>query len=469
MRNTWKVILALTLALGLRGALAQAQPLISGNSAAFGCGPIYTSDFTLGTLTHQFYPDGAGGTNCPTPVNQYNGRGVAIGGTEIFYTELDEIHGPFPGFGPSEFIHVANFNGGAGSGDVRLLPHPRPGSGIQDLTFANSILYAMTGYDTQVPQVFGLNLSTGAVLSGPVSVGFPASHDSDGFAVLPNGNFLVNNGDTSCIYSQYNPSTGAFVAGSTMTVPGNVAQCTGVDTDGTSLYFMADLNNIVRTDLNGNMNGFAFFDGPDGELPIEDISVVHPVTSIVAVQPGHFFIGLLTTDDNSVRWDFRAELLKNGVTVATGLTQCVFPILRPLPGTNLPIPISLPGSVPLVSGDVIAVRVSTRIGTLPDGVTHCGIDATAQGLRLFYDSTVAPSQLGLTIFPNPAATYYLHSDGTTCTNGNTITDSLGVTTRFLSTVASVSALSRCKNVGPIDARVTNPWVVFSTWSLAPLP
>jgi hypothetical protein len=468
MRNTWKVILALTLALGLKGTLAQAQPLIAGNTAAFGCGPIYTSNFLNGTTAGQFYPDGAG-PGCPTPppTNTHNGRGMAVGGTEVFYTELDEIPGPFPGFGPSEFIHVANFNAGAGSGDTRLLTNPRPGSGIQDLTFANSVLYAMTGYDTQVPQVYGLNLSTGAVLSGPVSVGFPASNDSDGFAVLPNGNFLVNNGGTSCIYSQYDPTTGAFVAGSTMTVPGNVARCTGVDTDGTSLYFMTDFNSIVRTDFAGNINGFQNFLTGGDEVFIIDISLVHPVTSITNVNPAQLFFTLKTTDDIGTKFDFQVELLKNGSVVASGIGLCKT-IVRNIPGSNTNVPIDLPSIVPLVSGDVLGARVSVRIGTAVPPAT-CSGHVTATGARFIYDSASAPSQLGLTIFPNPPATLYFHSDGVPCSNTATTTDSGStVAGRTLSDVAPVG-VPKCKNVDTIDGRGANPFVVFGIWNQAPLP
>ncbi len=231
MRNIWKVALAFTVALGL-GALAQAQ-LIVGNTAAFGCGPIMTSDFSLGAVTHQFYPRWGRRYRLPTPVRTtlHNGRGMALGGGggifRLFYTELDEIPGVGgqSGFGPSEFIHVANFNNGDGSGDIALFPNPRPGSGIQDLTIANGDLYVLTGYDTQVPQVFVLNAFTGAVKSGPITVprvGF-TDNGVDGFAVLPNGNFLMNNGSganiNSCIYAEYDKTDGHFI-GNIINVPG---------------------------------------------------------------------------------------------------------------------------------------------------------------------------------------------------------------------------------------------------------
>src|SRR5262249_32743134 len=130
------------------GAAAHAQPLIAGNTSAFGCGPIYTNDYTLGTVVQSFIPTGAGPTPCPNPPSNNNGRALAVGGEEIFYTELVDDSTSPPGFGPTDFIRVATFNSGAGSADTRALPNPRPGTGIQDLTFSNGTLYALTGYET---------------------------------------------------------------------------------------------------------------------------------------------------------------------------------------------------------------------------------------------------------------------------------------------------------------------------------
>src|SRR6185295_8333455 len=108
---------AFSLLVGLGGALANAQPQITGNTAAFGCGPISTSDFTTGLVTHSFIPDGAGGAGCvppAPPADMPNGRGLAVGGTEIFYTELTcaGLASPpcRPGFGPTDKIRVVPFN-----------------------------------------------------------------------------------------------------------------------------------------------------------------------------------------------------------------------------------------------------------------------------------------------------------------------------------------------------------------------
>jgi hypothetical protein len=102
-------------------ATAQADPLIVGNHSAFGGGPIQTWDFATGGATvGSFVPTGASDSN--------NGRGVAVLGNKVYYTELSN------GFGPTPSIEVAPFNGGAGGADITTLPNPRPGFGVRTRT-----------------------------------------------------------------------------------------------------------------------------------------------------------------------------------------------------------------------------------------------------------------------------------------------------------------------------------------------
>ena len=212
------------------------EPLIVGNNAAFGGGPIQTYDFGTGALVNSFVPDAAN--------NGGNGRAVAVVGNNVFYSELSN------GDGPSDAIHVAPFHSGAGGSDTSTLPNPAPSAGIQDLDYANGALYALTGYDTAGPvQAWKLDPGTGAVLSGPIVIS--TDPYADGFSVLPDGNFLINSGDASCSYAEYDSTTGA-VTGSSFVVPG-ASSCTGVTTDGTSLYFETDFDSFTETDLAGNL------------------------------------------------------------------------------------------------------------------------------------------------------------------------------------------------------------------------
>ena len=472
MRNTWKIAVAFTLVLGLGGALAQAQ-LIAGNTAADGNPPINTWNFTTGLLAGTFIPTGA------TAAHR-NGRGVAIGGTEIFYTELTGADG----FGPTDFIRVAPFNAGAGGADGRLLvggvtplPNPRPGFGIRDLTFSNGNLYALTGYPLNDPIVYKLNLLTGAVFppAGGVPIAAPASFDSDGFAVHPTtGNFLINNGDTSCIYNQYSPANGALIPGTTINVPGGPAQCTGVDTDGTSLYFVTDFDSITRTDLTGTvMNGFTTIP----EDFTEDISVVHPVTIITGVDPAHLWIGLRNSDDIGTWYDLKAEMLVNGVSITSGVTRCIQGLIRdPKKAFEAVVPFGAFSSVTLVSGDVVAIRVSTRVGTNPDE-TFCGGHNGTVGLRLYYDYTGYTSHIDATIAPTTLPqSLFLRSDGNPCNDAGF--ESSGVTSRILSPVTPTASFAnkKCKDALGFKFTGGNPFVEIGTlpvpagtWSLAAQP
>src|SRR5690242_13026329 len=241
-------------------AAVASGPLIVGNNANAGAGPIQTFDFSVGGApVASFIPTGATDSN--------NGRGVDVIGSEVFYTELSS------GFGPTPSIEVAPYNGGAGGPDTRTLPNPRPTTGIQDLASSGGALYALTGYPFNPLEVFKLDPSTGAVLAGPISITGAASPSSDGFAVLPNGNYLINDGDANCTYNQYNGTTGTQVSGTTITVPG-ARFCTGADTDGTSLFFETDLNGFTQTDMSGNLIAHTSVSGEN--VGVEDISILHP-------------------------------------------------------------------------------------------------------------------------------------------------------------------------------------------------
>ena len=189
-----------------------------------------------GPLVNSFVPDGA-----RVPGNP-NGSAVAVEGNEVFYSELSN-----DGVGPSDGIHVAPFNGGSGGHDLRVLPNPSPGLGIHDLTFSNGNLYALTDDSNGHLQVWELDPSDGHSLAGSVTI-VGSDPNADGFTVLPNGNFLINDFVGSCTYRVYDP-TGHPTADPSITVPGGV--CSGVDTDGSSLYFQTDYFSFTKTDLSG--------------------------------------------------------------------------------------------------------------------------------------------------------------------------------------------------------------------------
>src|SRR5438270_2845674 len=237
--------LAVATALMGMGGVARADTLCIQNNAAFGNGPIVTTDCTTHTIVNSFIPDQA-------KIGSNNGRGIAVLGNFVYYTELTGN-----GFGPSTGIFVAPFNNGAGGADIKSFPNPVPGTGIVDLTSDNmGHLFAMTGYNLG-PEVVQETDGNGNNIGGPVTLHFTGGAnltDSDGFAILPNGNWLINDGDATNSYNQYNPSTGMEIAGTTIQAHNAGGVCgasTGVDTDGTNLFFDCNLNEIVQDTLTG--------------------------------------------------------------------------------------------------------------------------------------------------------------------------------------------------------------------------
>jgi hypothetical protein len=247
------------------GGQAVSGPIIVGNNGSGAIDQsIQTFDFATGNVVNSFTPTGAAGAS---------GHGLAVAGNTVYYTETTG------GFGPSDGIHVAPFNGGAGGADTMLLPNPRPGTGISDLKFHDGILYAMAGKFFASPIVYELNPTTGAVLSS-VAIGGPANLQSDGFVVLPNGNFLINDADASTTYREYSSVTG-LATGFVLTVPGNPSFTTGVDTDGTHLFFATyssglSFSGFTETDLAGNFIAFSTYHGPTNTT-MEDISLIQSV------------------------------------------------------------------------------------------------------------------------------------------------------------------------------------------------
>jgi len=239
--------------------------LITGNTAVQS--QIETYDFITGNRINSFLPTAATGVA--------SGRALAIQGTEIFYTEAP----------PTDGIHVCPYGTqGSGGPDSRgPLSNPQTGAGIAGLSFHNSTLYVLSGYQTSFPlKVFRVDPATGNTIGAPISIASPASKDSDGFVVLPSGNFLINEHDESPIYHEYNGTTGAPVSGGLLVDLRTFGfqRGTGVALapDGQSLYFVADVEvfsphqTFVQTDLVGNLLSLQQTMSDE----IEGIAVVNP-------------------------------------------------------------------------------------------------------------------------------------------------------------------------------------------------
>jgi hypothetical protein len=268
-------------------AQGQPSPLVAGNNAAAGNGPIATTDFPEGP-TVSFIPDGAKvGTSS-------NGRGILVLGNKLYYTELsDQL------FGPTDFIRAAPFNGGKGGPDnaAWTLTNPRPGCGVQDLAYHDGHLYALTGYSGNCfgLQVFKIAVGD-TVWSAPVTIDGPDTVQSaDGFTILVNNGvltFLINDGDGFCTYREYDSNTG-LPTGNNFTVPpvAGTPNCTGVDTQdsdtGSRVLFFSRISFTVggsalsratlTTTPSWSLSAVDTVDpGPAwSAIGVEDISLVH--------------------------------------------------------------------------------------------------------------------------------------------------------------------------------------------------
>ena len=213
--------------------------------------------------------------------------------------------------------------------------------------------------------------------------------------------------------------------------------------------------------------GNAFFDSrpnPPGWVCICDFAgsaLDLPFQTLVAPQPGRvlmslsaatLWVGLRNSDDVGTAFDLRVKLYKNDELVASGLTRCVKGVARnPAGATAVVVPFGPFDPVSLTPDDVLALRVSTRIGTNADETRCSGPGAShssATGLRLYYDSTARRSRFEAEITPDPSDEVFLRSDGTVCKSG----PGAGVTNRSLHAQAPAGRQPQVQGLEPPQLR-----------------
>lgn len=101
------------------------------------------------------------------------------------------------------------------------------------------------------------------------------------------------------------------------------------------------------------------------------------------------------SDDQGTNFDLRAEVFINGGSVTSGETFCITGITRNANQAKEAV-LTFGAFTPLSlnSGDVISIKVSTRVGTNGSG-SHCGGHSNAVGLRLYFDSASRASKFGI--------------------------------------------------------------------------
>ena len=102
------------------------------------------------------------------------------------------------------------------------------------------------------------------------------------------------------------------------------------------------------------------------------------------------FLGLKNSDDQGTQFDLRAELFRNGVFAGSSTTACITGVTRNPDLARVVTAAFDPfAAVPIAAGDVLSLKLSTRIGTNPDG-SKCdgpgGSHSNAVGLRVYFDA-----------------------------------------------------------------------------------
>jgi RHS repeat-associated protein len=127
----------------------------------------------------------------------------------------------------------------------------------------------------------------------------------------------------------------------------------------------------------------------------------HPaltVGTLSALSALHVWLGLKNSDDQGTTFDLQAELSKNGALVTSGVTRCLTGVTRN-PNLAKEVTVAFAAFTGVAfngTSDQLSLKLSTRIGTNPDG-TKCPGHNNAVGLRLYFDAVDRQARFGATI------------------------------------------------------------------------
>jgi hypothetical protein len=201
---------------------------------------------------------------------------------------------------------------------------------------------------------------------------------------------------------------------------------------------------VSRVDVDGN-----------GCITREEVTAVRAsfekwgTSQLVQLELAKVWIGLKNSDDQGTNVDVRAEVLKNGVVIASGEGRCITGVTRnPDKAKEVSVEFSSIVNSDVSPNDVLALRVLTRIGTKPDG-TRCAGHASATGLRLYYDASNRPARFGAAISPDASKSFFLH----------------GGSGQVLNALAPLGVNARTKDSAAISGNNGNPWKEIGIWRM----
>ena len=195
--------------------------------------------------------------------------------------------------------------------------------------------------------------------------------------------------------------------------------------------------------------------GGDEVIGIDSVRITGDpiVSAIIDINPAIVWIGLKNSDDQGTQFDLRAEVYINGRLITEGEQLCITGVTRnPAYAKEVTIPFRSISDGEYDPGDVLFLRILTRIGTTPDGrkcVGPGGSHSNAVGLRLYYDAPTRPSRLGAEIAPDPSKDLFLHSSKLDY---------------FLDDVWPTGTV-KYRDSGSINYSSRNPWREIGTWNM----
>jgi hypothetical protein len=151
-----------------------------------------------------------------------------------------------------------------------------------------------------------------------------------------------------------------------------------------------------------------------------------------------------------LRFDVQTEVYKNGTLVSSGLTRCIPGASKdPANASESLIAFNPVSPIAYSTGDILQIRVSTRIGTTASGSLCDGHNNIVE-LFLYYDSIGRPSRFTAQLTPDPVQDFFLHTAGSI--------------DRF-DTAAPTGAVAKSKDLGKVKSNKDNLWREIGRWSM----
>jgi hypothetical protein len=138
-----------------------------------------------------------------------------------------------------------------------------------------------------------------------------------------------------------------------------------------------------------------------GVLSVNQPPVASLPKQLTSLAPAKLWVGLKNSDDQGTFFDVRADVLKNGSPITSGVSKNIQGVTRnPDQAKEVTVVFGSISNSALSPGDNLSLRVLAK-------VADSGGHNNAVGLRLYYDAASRPSRFGAEITPDPLKSFFL--------------------------------------------------------------